>query len=125
MNSRTLAAASSLLAWLLALGCPNLGLAQDTAASVDPTALLAPLVNEDTFAVAYLNLDEANHADQLRKLILQLPQQTANDTLLLNAIAQSIGGLQSAGASGMFGRRCAFQVSTRRIYGARTVSAAG
>ena len=102
MKYQTLVVAASCYVGLLIFGRPCEALAQEANAAGDQATLLAPFVNDDTFFVGQLDLGGVSDADQLRQLILQLPQNSPQDTVVLSSVAQALGGLRSAGAASVY-----------------------
>jgi hypothetical protein len=74
--------------------------AADQPAAVDHAAVLAPFVNDDTFAVGYLNLGSLDLGDgELQGLLRSLPEQSQT---VFRGVDQAVQGFQAAGVDGVY-----------------------
>ncbi|MEX2091811.1 MAG: DUF1559 domain-containing protein [Pirellulales bacterium] len=88
----------------LAIVCASTSAAENEPA-VDQAAVIAPFVNDDTFAVGYLDLalvDAADESNGLNRLLEQMPQTAQSDPLVLQTLGNAAKGLHAAGADGVY-----------------------
>lgn len=90
-----------IVAWLAFVG----SICRSFADEALPASTLTPFVNDDTFAVGYLDLavvDASGEGDSLNQLLEQLPTTTQSDRLVLQALGNAVKGLHAAGADDVY-----------------------
>jgi hypothetical protein len=94
-----------LCAALLLFLCSERGFADEAVIAAGHASMLAPFVNDDTFAVGYLDLavvDELGDGGGVNRLLQQLLQPMQGDLLVLQALGNATKGLHAAGADGLY-----------------------
>ena len=88
---------------LLVIVCSQAGLAAENAPAVDPAAVLAPLVSDDTFAVAYVDITRPwLESQNVNRLSALLPHDARDALALLEGAQHALQEFRDAGADAVY-----------------------